>query len=101
MQKAITLQGSYRFSVPMGRVFYLSATGVFNGSTLTVKYLNDVAGVVTAQPYSTTALSLTAAGEQSGVNCGSHNEIEVVISVANPTGIVVNVNPEALEVRGR
>jgi hypothetical protein len=101
MQQAITLQGSYRYSVPKGRTFHLSATGVFNGATLTVKYLNDVAGVVTEQPFSTTALSLTAAGEKSGVNVGSHDEIVVVISVANPTGIVVNVNPEALQERGR
>ena len=102
MQKAITAQGSYRFSVPMGRTFHLSATGAFNGALLTVKYLNDVAGAVTEQPYATTAITLNnVAGEKSGVNVGSHNEIVVVITVANPTGIVVNVNPEALQERGR
>ena len=101
MQKAITAIGSYRFSVPLGRTFHLSATGAFNGSTLTIKYLNDVAGVLTEQAFSTTALSLTSAGEKSGVNVGSHNEIVVAITVANPTGIVVNVNPEALQERGR
>ena len=223
MQKAITKQGSYRFPCPKGRAFYLSATGTFNGATLTVKFLNDVvaagtaqvetatvtaasgitsdgicnlvisstdyevtipvslntvthttaaliatafkdavnahpflsqkvtattstanliltfnadpitgyklandaafniaipaglgisaaatsanttAGVasltVTEQPFSTTALSLTAAGEKNGVNVGSHDEIVVVITVADPTGIVVNVNPEALQNR--
>ena len=223
MQKAITKQGNYRFPVPIGATYTLSATGTFNGSTLTLQYLNDViaagtaqvetatvvaaagatsagiltvvfnsaktpslsipvaltladhttaaliataikdalnanaqfaaswtattstadvvitakadeyghkrandpecnlaipaglgvtaaatstnttAGVasktVTGQPYSTSALSLTAAGEKTGINCGSHPEINVAITVADPTGIVVNVNPAFTLVR--
>jgi hypothetical protein len=93
MQRAITTQGSYRFSVPLGSAFTVAITGAFNGATATIKYLNDVAGVVTEQPFSTTGLSLTAAGEKSGINVGSHSEIVVAVTVANPTGIVVNVNP--------
>jgi len=85
----------------MGRRFYISITGAFNGSTATVKFLNDVNGTVTAQPFSTSPIAFTAAGEGSGINVGSHNEIVVVVTVADPTGIVVNVIPEALQERGR
>ena len=101
MQLAITKQGSYRFPVTKGRTFYAAITGAFNGSTVTFKYLNDVAGVVTEQPFSTTALSLAAAGEKTGVNVGSHDEIVAVVTVADPTGIVINVNPQALQERNR
>lgn len=213
MQRAITLQGSYRFPVPIGSSFTASVAGAFNGSTVTFQYLYDAIGtaqvetatvtaasgatsdgtstlsvtvpiygtfdvpvalvaathttatlvadayaaalnadgrvsgkwifagsganvtmtrrkdsdgyyaanedvniaipaglgitaaatsvgttpgvgpVPTAAPFATTALSLTAAGEKSGVNMGSRNEIVVAVTVANPTGIVVNVNP--------
>ena len=93
MEQAITKQGSYRFPVPRGVEFTCAISGAFNGATATIKYLNTVAGVVTEQPFSTTGLSLTAAGEKQGINMGSHSEIAVVVSVANPTGIVVNVNP--------
>lgn len=93
MELAITAQGNYRFPVPRGAGFTVAITGTFNGSTATVQYLNTVAGAVTAQPFGTTALSLTAAGEKQGINMGSHSEINIAVTVANPTGIVVNVNP--------
>lgn len=93
MQLAITAQGNYRFPVPPGAGFTVSITGAFNGATATVQFLNDVAGTVTAQPFSTTGLSLTAAGEKQGINMGSRSEINIAVTVANPTGIVVNVNP--------
>lgn len=93
MELAITANGNYRFPVPRGAGFTLAVTGTFNGSTVTAQYLNTVGGTVTAQPFSTTGLSLTAAGEKQGINMGSHSEINIAVTVANPTGIVVKVNP--------
>ena len=60
-----------------------------------------VAPVVTAQPFGTTAIALTAAGEKSGVNFGAHNEIEVAVTVATPTAVVLTVNTVPLDSMAR
>ena len=219
--RVITAQGSYRFPVPRGRSFVLSATGTFNGSTFTAKFLNSTAGtaqvetatvtgscstngncalvftqsgtpntidvtvalttasntatlvaaalaaglnanrefalkwsaagsvativitrrangdgfyagndvacnlaipaglgltaaatsvsttpgvapVVTAQPFTTAGISLVnVAGEKSGVNVGAHNEIEVAVTVATPTAVVLTVNTVPLDSMAR
>jgi len=93
MERLITAQGNYRFPIPKGSAFTVAISGTFNGATATVQYLNTVSGTPTAQPFSTTPLALTAAGEKQGINMGAFNEINIAVTVANPTGIVVNVNP--------
>lgn len=72
------------------------------GITAAPTSVNTTAGVgptVATNPFSTTALALTAAGEKQGINMGSYNEINLAVTVANPTGIVVNVNPLVTIVR--
>lgn len=75
------------------------------GITAAAASVNTTAGVasktITAHPFSTTGLSLTAAGEKQGINCGSHPEINLAVTVANPTGIVVNVTPLVTLTSGR
>lgn len=93
MTKYITATGNYRFPVHPGQTFHLAAVGAFNGSTVKAQYLADLNGVVTAYDFATTAISLTANGEKTGVNHGSYNEININVSVANPTGIAVIVTP--------
>ena len=86
---------------PLANLSFTAGLGVSALASST----NTTAGVdsvtTTAYPFTTTALSLTAAGEKSGVNCGSRPEINVAITVANPTGIVVNVNPAITVTSGK
>lgn len=92
MTKFITATGDYRFPVPIGETFHLAISGNFNGSTIKAQYLADVEGVVTPKDFATTAISLAAAGEKSGVNVGSYHGININVSVAHPTGVAVIVN---------
>jgi len=78
------------------------------GITAAATSVNTTAGVapvLTAYPYSTaavapdTARALTAAGEILSLNIGSHNEINLAVTGANPTGIMVVCNVINMNVR--
>jgi hypothetical protein len=99
-RKVITANGNYKFSCPLGRSFTIAASGAFDSAVLTAQYNSgmddtdsdpDTPDVDVWKPFATTAISLNAAGEKTGINVGAHNEINVSVASAGGSAAVVVV----------
>jgi hypothetical protein len=99
-RKVITANGDYKFSCPPGRSFVFSASGTFDSAVITAKYNSGMADADADpdtpdtdvwRPFATTAISLNAAGEKTGINVGAHNEVNLSVASAGASAAVVVV----------